>query len=440
MAQGLAGRRRAIAAWCLYDWAMSAFNTVIGTFVFSVYFTKGVADNPDQAAAAWAWMLGLSGLAIALLSPLLGAVADKGGRLKPWLGGFTAIAVLGAALLWFVRPDPAYMLLALVTVGIASTAFELANVFYNALLPRLAPESHIGRVSGWGWGVGYIGGLLSLLGCLVLLLQTDTPLFGLLGTQDAQPVRATSILVACWYGLFALPLFLLVPDRPGTGVPLSALVRDGIATLMATLRALPGHGNMLRFLIASALWRDGINTIIAFGGIYAGIIFGMTEAQLILFAILLNVTAGLGAIGFAWLDDRMGAKPTLIISILGLIVAGVTMMLIGTPAWAWAPALNLPLDFTPDQQWLLVGGLLLGLFFGPAQAAARSMMARLAPTGMETEFFGLYALTGRAVGVVGPLLYGTAITLFATQRAGMATVVILFIAGLLLLLRVREGK
>ncbi|KPF86855.1 MFS transporter, partial [alpha proteobacterium AAP38] len=299
-------RPPAIAGWCLYDWAMSAFNTVIGTFVFSVYFTKGVAVNPDEGSADWAFMLGLSGLVIALLSPVLGAIADRGGRIKPWLAVCTAIAVGGSALLWLIRPDPSYALPALLLVGIASTAFELSNVFYNALLPVITPRSHLGRVSGWGWGVGYLGGLVCLVLCLVLLLQADQPLFGLISKEGAEPVRATSVLVAIWYGLFALPLFLLVPDRvpEAQRVGMLRAVREGWASLLTTIRAMPQHANTLRFLIASALWRDGINTITAFGGIYAGIVFGMVEAQLILFAIALNVAAGLGAIGFAWADDR----------------------------------------------------------------------------------------------------------------------------------------
>lgn len=437
----LAGRGRGIAGWCLYDWAMSAFNTVITTFVFSVYFTKAVAANPDQGAADWAWMLGLSGLGVALLSPLLGAIADRGGRLKPWLGLFTLIAILAAACLWLVRPDPSFALMALVLVGVGAAAFELCNVFYNAMLCRVAPPSHVGRVSGWGWGVGYLGGLGCLVACLTLLLQADPPLFGLIGTEDAAPVRATSLLVALWYAVFAIPLFLLVPDRPAaTLVSAGTAIRQGLATLWGTLRTLPRHGNTLRFLIASAFWRDGINTITAFGGIYAGIVFGMREAQLILFAILLNVAAGLGAIGFAWADDKIGAKPTLIISLIGLIATGLSMILIGTPAWDWAPTLSLPLDFTQEQQWLLVLGLGLGLFFGPAQAAARSMMARLSPPGLETEFFGIYALSGRAVGVIGPLAYGLAVTAFATQRAGMASVVVLFAVGLAMLLWVKEKR
>lgn len=431
----------AIAGWCLYDWAMSAFNTVIGTFVFSVYFTKGVAADPDQGSADWAFMLGLSGLVIAFLSPVLGAIADRGGRIKPWLAGCTIIAVAGSALLWLIRPDASYVLPALLLVGIASIAFELSNVFYNALLPVITPRSYLGRVSGWGWGVGYLGGLVCLVLSLALLLRADPPLFGLIAKTEAEPVRATSVLVAVWYAIFALPLFLLVPDRvPQAGMTAARAVREGWASLMATIRAMPRHANTLRFLIASALWRDGINTITAFGGIYAGIVFGMVEAQLILFAIALNVAAGLGAIGFAWADDRIGAKPTLIISLIGLIITGTSMVLVGTDAWAWAPVLSLPLDFTPDQQWLLLLGMGLGVFFGPAQAAARSMMARISPPGLETEFFGIYALTGRAVGVLGPLAYGFAVTAMGTQRAGMATVIVLFLLGTGLLLTVTERR
>ncbi len=431
--------RAAIAGWCLYDWAMSAFNTVIGTFVFSVYFAQGVAADPEEGTAVWGFALGLSGLAIAILSPVLGAIADRGGRAKPWLAVFTTVAVLGAAVLWFVKPDPAYVPLALIAVAVGSAAFELCYVFYNALLTRVAPPGMLGRVSGWGWGVGYFGGLGSLIICLVLLIQTDTPLFGLLSKEESEHVRATALVVAVWYALFALPLFLLVPDRPPVAASAGQVVRDGLATLAKTLSGLRRQANVVRYLIASALWRDGISTITAFGGIFAATLFGMETGQVILFAILLNVAAGFGSIGFAWVDDLMGAKPTLVISILGLIGSGVCLLLIGTPAWAWAPTLNLPLSaFDADQQWLLVFGMVLGIFFGPAQAAARSMMARLAPSGLETEYFGLYALSGRAVGFIGPIAYGAAVSAFDSQRAGMMTVMVLFAVGLLLLLTVRE--
>jgi len=419
---------------------MSAFNTVLGTFVFSRYFVDGVAADPNQGTQAWGMALGISGILVALLSPVLGAIGDRGGRAKPWLATLTAIAIAGAACLYFVKPDPSYALMALVIMAVGSTAFELAYVFYNALLPATAPPGYTGRVSGWGWGLGYFGGLGSLAVCLLLLVQTDTPLFGLIGKEEAQHIRATALVVAVWYALFALPLFLLTPDRPPVARRAGEIVREGLRSLADTARHVRQYGNTVRFLIASALWRDGVNTITAFGGIMAGTLFGMGTEQIIVFAILLNVAAGLGGIGFAWIDDWFGAKPTLVVTLIGLMGSGLALLLIGTPAWAWAPTLALPLDWTQEQQWLLVFGLVLGIFFGPAQAAARTFMVRLSPPGMETELFGFYSLTGRAVGIIGPFAYGAATAYWETQRAGMATVLVLFAAGLIILLTVREPR
>ena len=432
--------RRAVAGWCLYDWAMSAFNTVIGTFVFSVYFAKGIAPDESTGTQMWGQALGVAGILVAVLSPVLGAIADRGGRRKPWLAAFTLLCVGLTALLWYAKPEPGWVLPALLAVAAANVAFELAGVFYNAMLPDVAPPSHVGRVSGWGWGLGYFGGLGALVLCLTLLIQTEAPLFGLIPAEQSGGVRATALLVAVWYALFALPLFLLTPDRPGTGVPAGRAVREGLSTLAATLREVRHRADTVRFLVASALWRDGINTVVQFGGIFAAAAFGMSTPQIITFAILLNVTSGLGAAGFAWMDDRQGAKPTILISLAGLMATGGAMLLVGTPWWSWAPSPGLPLDFTAEQQWLLVFGMGLGVFFGPAQAAGRSLMARLAPPGLETEMFGLYALTGRMAGLIGPFAYGAATVAFDSQRAGMATVLVLFVAGFLLLLPVREPR
>ncbi|EWY42392.1 MFS transporter [Skermanella stibiiresistens SB22] len=418
----LAGRRGGILSWCLYDWAMSAYNTVIGTFIFSVYFTRAVADSEVAGTAQWGRAVALSGLAVAVLSPVLGAIADRGGRRKPWLALFTALTVAGTALLWFVKPDPSSVMLALVLVGLTNVTFELANVFYNAMLPGLAPPGHTGRVSGWGWGLGYVGGL----GCLVIslfgLVQTETPLFGLLGTGEQANVRATALLVALWYGVFSLPLFLVTPDQAGTGVSIGAAVRDGIKALIETLRQIRRYGNVARWLVASALYRDGLNTLFAFGGIYAAGTFGMGFDQIVMFAIALNVTSAAGAFGFAWIDDWIGPKRTILGCLVGLIGFGI------------------PLLFAESQQafWILALGL--GVFVGPAQAAGRTMMAKLAPSGMETEMFGLYALSGRAVSFVGPLLLAWATESFQSQRAGMATIVLLLLLGFVLLFAVREER
>lgn len=411
---------KAVLGWCFYDWAISAYNTVIGTFVFSVYFTKAVAGDEVAGTARWGEALAVAGVLVAILSPLLGAVADRGGRRKPWLALFTALTVAASAALWFVRPDPAYVPVALAAIVVGTLFFELASVFYNAMLADLAPEDRIGRVSGWGWGLGYIGGLLALVACLFGLVQAEAPLFGLIGTEDQENVRATSVLVALWLAVFSLPLFLLTPDRQGGGVPLGRAVRDGVGTLARTIRSLPRHGNVLRYLLASAIYRDGLNTLFAFGGIYAAGSFGMSFEEIVVFAIALNVTAGLGAIGFAWIDDAIGARRTILLSLAGLIGFGVPLLLAESKAAFWVLALG------------------LGIFVGPAQAAGRSLMARLSPPGTATEMFGLYALSGRAVAFIGPLMLSLATEAFSSQRAGMATILLTFALGFVLMLGVRE--
>ena len=366
-----------------------------------------------------------AGVAIAVLGPILGAIADRAGRRKPWMALFTLVTVLFTAALWWVRPDPADAAFALACVVIATVSFELANVFYNASLPGLVPARLLGRVSGWGWGIGYFGGLACLVLALVGFVQAPAPLFGLFGMAWADwgpqaNVRATALLAAAWYGLFALPYFLWVPDEPSTGHGLLRAAREGVAALAATLRGVRRHRQVVRFLVASAFYRDGINTITAFGGLFAAGSFGMSFEEILVFAIALNVVAGTGAIGFAWMDDRAGAKPVILVALAGMTACGVPLLLATERLWFWVFALG------------------LGLFFGPAQAAGRSMMARLAPPGMAGEMFGLYGLTGRFVGFFGPLLFGLATQAFASQRAGMATVLAFFVIGFGLMLAVRE--
>lgn len=417
--------RRAVASWCLYDWANSAYNTIITTFVFSVYFARGVVGDPVAGTARWSAAMTVAGIAIALLSPLLGAIADRHGRRKPWMALFTGITVALSAALWWVRPDPADALFALVCVVVATVSFELANVFYNASLPALVPPRLLGRVSGWGWGVGYFGGLVCLVVALFGFVKAEAPLFGLFGLSWEQwgpqaNIRATALLVALWYGLFALPYFLWVPDEPPNGRSLVQATREGVAMLGRTLRHAGQHRQAVRFLIASAFYRDGINTITAFGGLFAAGTFGMSFEEIVLFAIALNVVAGFGAIGFAWMDDRAGAKPVILAALAGMLLFGLPLLLVSDKLWFWLLALG------------------LGAFFGPAQAAGRSMMARLSPPGMTGEMFGLYGLTGRFVGFFGPLLFGLATEAFASQRAGMGTVLAFFVVGFGLMLGVRE--
>jgi UMF1 family MFS transporter len=413
--------RRALIAWCLYDWANSAFPAVILTFVFAAYFAQAVAENPVVATGQWGLAITVSGLAIAILSPVLGAIADQNGRRKPWIAVFSLICIGVTALLWFVKPDPSYVLFALVCLAIGNFAFEFGVVFYNAMLNDLVPPDRLGRLSGWGWGAGYAGGLVCLVIVLVGFISADPPWFGI-GKEQAAHVRIAGPIAALWFAVFAWPLFVFVPDQPGRGVPAMTAIRNGLGTIAATLRNLRNYRNVARYLLAHMIYTDGLNTLFAFGGIYAAGEFGMTVEEVIWFGIALNLTAGLGAFGFAWIDDWIGAKRTITIALVGLIATGIAILLTHDKTVFWAL------------------GMALGIFFGPAQAASRSLMARLAPPGMQAEMFGLHALSGKATAFIGPALFGWATVAFGTQRAGMASVLLFLALGAVLLWTVQEPR
>lgn len=416
----LAMDRRAVAAWCFYDWAITASHAVVDTFIFSVYFTRSVAPTPEQGTAAWSHAVAVGGLLVALLSPVLGAIADRAGRRKPWIGVFTLLSLVALTALFWVTPEPSSMTLALVAVAAATVFRELAFVFFNSMLPDLAPPDRLGRVSGWGWAMGYAGGLVCLVVALYGLVKGEPPLFGLVGREAMENVRAVAPLTAIWFAVFALPLFLWTPDRAAAGIGWLRAVREGLGTLAETLRHVRRYRDVVWFLVASALYRDGLATLVGFGGIYAAGSFGMSFQEILVFAIALNVTAGLGATGFAWVDDAIGAKAVILITLVGLLGFGGGILLVHDKGWFWGLALG------------------LGTFMGPAQSAGRSLLARMAPPDRVAEMFGLYSLSGRAAAFMGPLALGWATTAFDSQRAGMATVLVFFLAGLVLMIKVRE--
>jgi UMF1 family MFS transporter len=254
---------------------------------------------------------------------------------------------------------------------------------------------------------------------LVVFVQPKPPPFGL-DEAAAEQVRIVGPVVAVWFVLFSLPLFLVTPDRARVRRPFGQSVRQGLGTLVDTLGHVRRNANIARFLLARLVYNDGLNTLFAFGGIYAAGTFGMALDQVLLFGIALNVTAGLGAFGFAFLDDRLGSKAIILVAICGLFVAGTVALLATEKTTFWAVA------------------LVIGIFVGPAQSASRTLMARLAPAEQRTEMFGIYALTGKVTAFIGPFLFGTATAWFESQRAGMATILVMFVVGGLLLLRVRE--
>jgi UMF1 family MFS transporter len=406
-----------LLAWAMYDWANQAYGALIQTFVFSVYLTQMVAENAMVGTARWGTMLGISGLVVAISAPILGAIADQSGRRKPWIIGFTLLCVVATAFLWFVQPSPDYVMLALVLVGLATIGSEIGLVFYNSLLPQLVPPDRIGRWSGWSWSLGYAGGIASLATALVLFIWPQA------GEAEAgEHVRATALLVAGWYLMFSLPLFLLTPDGASSARPLAEMVRDGMRQLGRTIREIRKYGPIVRFLVAHMLYIDGLGTLFAFGGIYAAGTFGMTGEEVLIFGIALNMTAGIGAFAFAWVDDRIGSKPTILISLVALIVMGTLILLIDSIVLFW------------------ILSLALGAFIGPAQSAGRSLMAHMAPRELQNQMFGLFALSGKATAFVGPLLVGWITYWAGSQRVGMGTIVVFFVLGLLVMVTVPTGS
>lgn len=410
---------RSLAAWCSFDWANSAFPTVITTFVFAAYFTEGVSADKIAGTTAWGYAISISAIFVAVLSPILGAIADRGGRRKPWLFVLTLLCVTASASLWWIQPVTSFAIIALVLVVIANTAFETGMVFYNAMLADIAPRNKLGRLSGWSWGLGYFGGLACLIVMLVGFIQADTPWFGL-DKETAEHIRISGPLVAVWFSVFSLPLFLWVPDQPKTTTPALTAAKQGLQVLVATARRIGEYRNIVRFLIARMFFVDGLNTLFAFGGIYAAGTFGFTFQELILFGIGMNVAAGLGATGFAWADDRFGAKPVIMVAVTGLIVLSTAVLIVDGKALFWVFALP------------------LGLFVGPTQSASRSLMARMAPADMRTEMFGLFALSGKATAFMGPALLGWVTVTMDSQRWGMATILVFFVVGLWLMRSVKE--
>ena len=405
--------RRALWSWALYDWANNGFFTLIQTFVFAAYFTKAVAVDEIQGTAQWGQMLGLAGLVIGLGGPVLGAAADACGRRKPWIAAFTLLTVAATALLWFIRPDPAHVLPGLVLAGLGTIGAEYAMIFYNAMLPDLVRPERLGRWSGWGWGLGYAGGLLVLVTALYGFVNQGAVFGSLLGLDRGvmEHVRAVCLLSAGWYLLFSLPLFMATPDVRSTGCRLLPAVGQALGQLRDSLRQAKKLRHLGLFLLARMIYNDGLTTMFAFGGIYAAGTFGLSTAEVIVFGIGLNVTAGLGAFVFAWVDDKVGSRRTILVSLAGLVVPGAAILLTSSETVFW------------------VCGMALGIFVGPVQASSRTWLARVAPQEVRARMFGLFALSGKVTSFAGPLLVGWTTLAFASQRAGMSVVLALFLVG-----------
>lgn len=432
--------RKGIFGWMMFDWATQPFHTLIITFVFAPYFVSHVAENAVKGQEIWAYATGFGGLAIAVMAPILGAIADSTGPRKPWILAFSVLGVLGCWMLWYAAPGSGGIGLVMLALIIALFGMEFAAVFNNAMMPSLVPRARLGRLSGSAWALGYVGGIVSLIIVLGFLsAQPSTgktmlgisPLFGL-DPATHQGDRASGPLTALWYVIFVLPMFLFTPDAPRR-VAAKGAVAQGLSRLWQTLRELPGQKSYFSYLISSMLYRDALNALYAFGGIYAAGVLGWPIIKIGIFGILAALTGVFGAWIGGQVDDRFGPKTVVTVGILLLTFCCVLVV-----STSPSEVLFISVGSASDPSGLpdivfYIAGCIIGAAGGALQAASRTLLVDQVPGDKVTEAFGLYALSGKATTFIGPLLIAQATGWFDSQRLGVTPVIVLFAIGMVLL-------
>ncbi|UUL76998.1 MFS transporter [Pseudarthrobacter sp. Fe7] len=430
-----------VLAWASWDWGSAAFNAVMTTFVFTVYLTSKAFGGEDSASAVLGAALAVAGFAVALLAPVTGQRSDAGGRRKLWLGVNSGAVAILTALCFFVFPHPEFLLLGVSLIALGNVFFEFAGVNYNAMLAQVSTPRNIGKVSGFGWGAGYLGGIAALLIVLQLFVQPAFEWFGA-STQDSLNIRLVAVFSALWFFVFALPVLFAVPELPRSGQAARPGFLASYGLLFRRIKAIHATSpHTIYFLLASAVFRDGLAAVFTFGGVIAAGTFGFALPQVIFFAIFGNVVAAIGAVLGGFLDDKVGPKAVITGSLVGLLLAGSAILALGNGNYAffgmeWAGSTTF---------WVF--GLFLCLFVGPAQSSSRAYLARLAPHGESGELFGLYATTGRAVSFLAPALFTLCIAVATplvaagqAQRWGILGIMVVLLAGLLVLLPVKAPE
>lgn len=413
-------RRRAVTAWCLFDFANSSYTTLIVTVVFSVYFREVVVAADDNTGdQLWGIANFLAMLIVALTSPVLGAIADEAGRKKTLLVLTTLQTVVATALLYFTSPGRVVAAIALYVV--ATAGFEAGYVFYNAFLPEVSTPTTIGRVSGWGWGIGFVGGLAALLVCLPWIATELRDGQGAIVPAAAHDRRVSFVIVAAFYLVFALPAFAWLRRHPGrAGRSLSGCVTAGFRRVAETLRRLRRHREVAKFIVASLFFNDAITTVIVFAATYATVTFGFGSGELFVLFVVMNVVAFPATVLAGYVADALGARRTIIVTLLLWI--GVVLLA--------ALAQGKPLF------WAMAVGAAAGM--GATQAVGRSFMAEISPPEREAEFFGFYVTSGKFASISGPLIFGSISAWTGSQRLAVLALLPLFGLGLALMVWIDE--
>lgn len=410
-------KKRGTFAWALWDWAEQPYPTIMQTFIFPVYLAGAVAGPGDQPDSMLGVATAIAGFVLALIAPVLGRRSDDSGRRKFWLMFNTYLLVIIMVASFFVKPSPEFFILGLVLYGAGSVVQESALINYYAMLKSVTTEKNIGRVSGYAWGLGYAGGIVLLAISLVGFIMAEVPWFGI-GTEESVNIRAVFLFSAIWTLVFSIPLMLRVPEIAKKPNARKETILQSYASIWAQLKSLRAQApETLKFLISSAIYRDGLAGVFTFGAVLGSLAFGFSQTEIIIFGIAANVVSGIGAVIGGRLDDIFGSRSIIIFSLVGLIVAGSSVFFF--------------YDYGVVTYW--IGGLALCLFVGPAQASSRTFVSRFTPAGREGEVFGLYQFTGRAVSFLSGTFWALSIT-FANNLLGVKDATIWGIWGLMIIL------
>jgi UMF1 family MFS transporter len=444
-------------SWSLFEWARNPYVILVTIYIFAPYFSMHVVGDPVRGQALLGYASSIAGALIAVLAPILGAISDKAGRRKPWIIVFVAMMAPCIFLLWFSEPGSGGIgiwatLALIIVVGIG---FEFGAVFHNAMLPHVAPARRIGYASGLALALGNLAAVFlmvavlwgfSLPGEVDWWFIPEAPLFGL-DQATHEHSRIVAPLAAVWLVVFALPMFLFTPDAVSAGHSIAGAVREGLKDVMRTLRALPHYRNVALYLVARMFFNDGMGGVLTFGGVYAAGTFDWETIEMLLFGIITSVSAAIGAMIGGRLDDVLGSRRTVLLAVGGtslLLCVGVMITpdaIFFVPIdFGHVPAWDSPYFSTLPELLYFANTQLFAMFITVAFASARTMLARIAPTELMTQFFGLFALSGTATAFLGPLVVGWFTLHFESQRAGYASLLILLVGGFVMTLFVKEER
>ena len=405
-----------IINFALYDFANSAFTTIVITFIFSTYFAKEIAPNPVLGQSYWGWTIGITGIIVAIIGPLLGSFADKKNYTEFFIKIFTIICISLTCLLWFSKPSEKYLLYTLLIVGLANIFYELSLIFYNSILKKISETKNLGKSSGFSFALGYLGGIIVLIICITIFIDNDTLPFGL-SKENSENVRATSIVVALWYLIFAIPFLFNLKEINNNKIQKTANNTKKFKELIWD----KGLNNIGKFLLARMLYADGLNAIIVMGGIFAVGVFNLEIKDLLVLSVLMNITAFIGAIIGGYANDRFSSKNVIIFSLIGLILSSSIIL------------------FLQSKIIFLIFASINGFFIGPVQSASRVFMTKSIDENNQASGFGLFALSGKSTSFIGPLLVSTITFISNSQKIGFSSAIALLLIGLIILLKVKKN-